>query len=122
MFIFVASLKGIDPSLYEAAVIDGANEFKKTIFITIPLLKNALAIAVLTTSMRVLATFEIPYILTRGGPNHATEFLATWAFNQGFSYNNVGYGSTISISLVVFSFILGFFLLRFWSIETAAQE
>jgi len=122
MFIFVSSLKGIDPQLYEAAKIDGASEIKKTFFITIPLLKNAMAIALVTAAMRAIAVFEIPYVMTKGGPFHATEFLATWAYRQGLPFRNIGYGASISITLVILSFVIGFFLLRFWNIEESSQE
>jgi raffinose/stachyose/melibiose transport system permease protein len=122
MFIFVASLKGIDLQLYEAATIDGANEFKKTFYITIPLLKNAMAVALVTASMRAISVFEVPYIMTHGGPFHSTEFLATWAYAQGLSYAKVGYGASISVTLIGLAFVVGFFLIRFWNIEEAAQE
>ena len=122
MFIFVSSLKGIDPQLYEAAEIDGASEIKRTFFITIPLLKNAMAIAIVTAAMRAIAIFEIPYIMTKSGPFHATEFLATWAYRQGLPFSKVGYGASISVTLIILSFIVGYFLLRFWNVEESAQE
>jgi ABC-type sugar transport system permease subunit len=121
MFTYVAALKGINPQLYEAASIDGANEWHRILHLTLPLLKNATAVAVINSGMRGVSIFEISYVMTRGGPFHATEFLATWAFYQGLSYGRVGYGAAVSVSLVVLSAIIGLFLIRSWRME-ATQE
>lgn len=122
MFIFVSALKGISPTLFEAAVVDGASEFKKIIHITIPLLKNAIGIAVITTSLYAISIFEIPYVLTNGGPYHATEFLSTWGYQQGFNFSNVGYGAAISTTLIIISSLVGIFMLKIWTLREAAQE
>ena len=113
MFIFVSRLKMIDLQLYEAARIDGANEWQRTLYITIPLLRGAVAVAVLFAAMWAMKIFILPYVMTKGGPNHATEVLATWAFSHGLSYQHVGYGSTISVTLVLFGIVLGFLIFRF---------
>jgi raffinose/stachyose/melibiose transport system permease protein len=122
MFIYIAAIKGINPQLYEASEIDGASEWGKVIRITIPLLKNATAIAIITSGMRGISIFEISYVMTKGGPFHATEFLATWGFYQGLSYGRVGYGSAVSVSLVLLSAIIGVFLIKYWNVQEALQE
>ncbi len=113
MFVFVSGLKGIDPGLYEAAEVDGATAWHRVVYITLPLLKGTASVAVLLAATWAMKIFTVPYVMTRGGPNHATEVLATWSFYHGLSYQHVGYGSTIAVMLVFFGLILGFVVFRF---------
>ncbi|TKJ47749.1 hypothetical protein CEE34_02250 [Candidatus Aerophobetes bacterium Ae_b3a] len=121
MLIFVSRLKAIDPQLYEAARVDGATEWQKIVFITIPLLKSITAVVVLFATMWAMKIFTIPYVVTRGGPNHATEVLATWAFSHGLSYQHIGYGSTIAVVLVVIAMIIGSLLFRLTGMGKAQE-
>jgi len=112
MFIFISRLKLIDPQLYEAAEIDGATAWQKNLYVSIPLLRGVAPVAVLFAAMSAMKIFTVPYVMTRGGPNHGTEVLATWAFSHGIAYQHVGYGSAISVTLLIFGMILGFFIFK----------
>ena len=113
MFIFISRLKMIDPQIYEASEIDGASTFQKNIFVTIPMLKSVAPVAILFATMWAMKVFTIPYVITKGGPNHGTEVLATWAFYHGISYQHVGYGSAISVILLIFGMVLGILIFKF---------
>jgi len=101
MLFYLAGLQLIDPNLMEAARIDGANGFQTMARITFPLLKTTTLSLVLLGIIGSLKTFELVYVLTQGGPNHASEMLPTFAFLEAFQLQNVGYASTISVVLLV---------------------
>lgn len=101
MLFYLAGLQLIDPSLTEAARVDGANGFQTMVKITFPLLKNTTLSLVLLGIIGSLKTFELVYVLTQGGPNHASEMLPTFAFQEAFQLQSVGYASAISVVLLV---------------------
>ncbi len=113
MFIFVSGLKSINPELYEAATMDGAIGAKKIVYITLPLLKGTYAVAILFATLWAMRVFELPFIVTRGGPGHATEVLATWIYSKGFTYTRVGYGSALATILLIFGISLSFLIFRY---------
>lgn len=112
MLFYLAGLQLIDTSVLEAAKIDGANWFQTTIRITFPLLKSTHLSLLLLGIIGSLKTFELVYILTGGGPNHASEMLPTYAFEQAFQLQSVGYASTISVVLLVIAVISSLVLVR----------
>jgi len=102
MLIFLAALQGINENLYEAAEVDGANTLQKFIYITLPGISSAMVIVVLLQFIWIFNHFDIIYIMTRGGPAHATELLSTYAYESAFRRFSAGYGSTIgSVMFVV---------------------
>lgn len=101
MLFYLAGLQLIDTSVLEAAKIDGANAFQSTARITFPLLKSTHLSLLLLGIIGSLKTFELVYVLTQGGPAHASEMLPTYAFQQAFQLQSVGYASTISVVLIV---------------------
>ncbi|GHF22916.1 carbohydrate ABC transporter permease [Pseudolysinimonas yzui] len=101
MLFYLAGLQLIDTSVLEAARIDGANSFQTTWRITFPLLKSTHLSLLLLGIIGSLKTFELVYVLTQGGPAHASEMLPTYAFQQAFQLQSVGYASTISVVLIV---------------------
>lgn len=101
MLFYLAGLQLIDTSVLEAARIDGANPFQTTVRITFPLLRSTHLSLLLLGIIGSLKTFELVYVLTQGGPAHASEMLPTYAFQQAFQLQSVGYASTISVVLIV---------------------
>ena len=101
MVVFISSLKSIDKSYFEAATIDGANAFQTFIKITIPSMKNSINFMLLYTIISSLKVFDIVNVMTKGGPYHSSEVIATYLYTQVFQLNNVGYGSSIAIALTV---------------------
>jgi raffinose/stachyose/melibiose transport system permease protein len=108
MFLFISRLMAIPQDLHDAAFVDGANGWQDIVHITLPLLKSMVAMVVLLASIESLKLFSIVYVMTKGGPSHATEVLSTWAYFQAFTANKVGYGSAILVMLLVITFILAY--------------
>jgi raffinose/stachyose/melibiose transport system permease protein len=104
MVIYLAGLQSIPAEYYEAASIDGANFFSKLRHITIPMLAPSITINVVMTTIGGLKVFDLPYVMTGGGPGRASETLAMTIINNSFSLNKMGYGS--AMSLVLFALIL----------------
>jgi raffinose/stachyose/melibiose transport system permease protein len=111
MILFAAAISGIPLELYEAAYIDGASKVQGFFKITLPLLKNTIRLACVLSLTGSLRYFDLLYVMTGGGPNHASELMATYMFKQAFVNFNVGYGSAIASFMFMFSFILAVFIL-----------
>jgi multiple sugar transport system permease protein len=99
IIIFLAALQAIPHEYYEAASIDGAGEWRKIFDITVPLLKFAIFFVTVTTLINWMQFFDEPYVLTQGGPVHATTSVSLYIFQQGFSFNQFGFASAASIVL-----------------------
>ncbi|MCC8151187.1 MAG: sugar ABC transporter permease [Lachnospiraceae bacterium] len=91
MILFLAGLQSISPEVLEAASIDGANSFQTFFRITIPLLKDTFVTVICTLVIAAMKVYDIVKALTDGGPNNASQMLATYMYSQTFTYNNVGY-------------------------------
>lgn len=112
MLIYYTGIKNIDPVLYEAAAIDGADN--KTIFfkITLPLMKPIIQINVTMAIISALKQMETVYLLTNGGPNNSTQFAANYLYQQAFSSFRYGYGNAIGVVFIIIC-ILATVLLNF---------
>jgi ABC-type sugar transport system permease subunit len=106
MLLFLAGLGGISPDVLEAASIDGANAVQKFFLITVPLMKDTFIMVLSTLLIAAMKVYDIVKGLTDGGPNNATQVLATYMYNQVFQYNNVGYGTAIAIVMVIMMLIV----------------
>ena len=115
MILFGAGLQDIDPSLYEAAAIDGAGPWRKFISITLPGLKHALLLVVVT---QIIASFQIfgqVNIMTKGGPGGVTDVLVRYIYQTGFRDSHLGYASAMSLFLfavMVFVSLIQFLMSR----------
>ena len=97
--IFLAALQAIPAEYYEAASIDGAGEWRKIFRITLPLMRFAIFFVTITTLISWMQFFDEPYVLTQGGPVHATTSMSLYIYQQGFRYNEFGFASAASIVL-----------------------
>ena len=95
--IFVAGLKTIPEEIFEAARIDGATKWKQLIHVTIPMLKETIAINVVLIITGCFKIFEVVYQLTNGSPNHMSEVLTTYMYNVTFVSSKYGYGMSIAV-------------------------
>lgn len=119
-FLFVILLSGLvslPVSLFEAARIDGANSWRLFRHITLPLMKPVIIIALLLRVLDALRTFDIVWILTRGGPSHATELISVAIFREGLHFFNVGYASAISLILLLIVGVIFYFFIRITNLE-----
>src|SRR5229473_5118600 len=99
IIIFLAALQAIPPEYYEAAAVDGADEWQKIFLITVPLMRFAIFFVTVTTLISWMQFFDEPYVLTQGGPVHATTSMSLYIYQQGFRYNEFGFASAASIVL-----------------------
>lgn len=110
--IFMSGLQRVDPELYEAAGLDGANWWQKFRVVTLPSIIPELLVVILTATIGALKTFGPVYLLTKGGPGTTTIVPSYYSYNQFFQLHQVGYGATISTALtmviVIFSIIFTF--------------
>ena len=97
--IFLAALQAIPAEYYEAAAIDGAGEWRKIFHITLPLMRFAIFFVTVTTLIGWMQFFDEPYVLTQGGPVHATTSMSLYIYQQGFRDNEFGFASAASIVL-----------------------
>jgi multiple sugar transport system permease protein len=107
--LVLAGLQTIDPLLYEAARIDGAGPLRQFFTITLPLLVPSLVVAAAFRALDALRVFDVPYVITGGGPGTATEPLALYAFLAVMQRLRFGYGAALAI--MVFALTLAFALL-----------
>ena len=104
MLLMYAGIKSVSPDVIEAAKIDGANEWQINTRIIIPLLKPVIKICVIFAVTGSLKTFDLIYVLTRGGPDHASEVPSTLMVNMTFDESRYGYGSAIAVMIIFLCF------------------
>ena len=112
MIMYLAALKSVPEQLYEAASIDGANWWQKLWFVTLPMMRNIIAITVLFSLIVTFADFDIVRILTNGGPQDSTHLFATYAFQVGIQSGNVPMGASVSLFMFPMLAVAAFFVLR----------
>ncbi len=101
MIIFLAGLQDIPEDLYEASSIDGANMVQQFRFITLPMLRNTMVFVVLTTTILAFRLFDQVNVMTPdGGPDESTATMVWYAIRRGWTQNEVGYASAISVVFV----------------------
>jgi raffinose/stachyose/melibiose transport system permease protein len=110
--LFIAGLQSIPMELYEAALIDGANRWQSFIKITLPLLNQVIAVSVLLSLLGAfVSNYDVVYVMTGGGPNHATEVALTWIVNTALQFSDLGKASAMSIILFGLVLVVGIFQL-----------
>jgi ABC-type sugar transport system permease subunit len=118
--LLLAGLQGIDAELLEAAQVDGAGPARTLWHVILPLLRPALAVALLFRTLDALRVFDLVYVLTGGGPGTATEPLALYTFQALLQQLRFGYGAALSVLLFLLSFGLAWAIVR--SVGTALLE
>jgi multiple sugar transport system permease protein len=112
MVLFLAGLQGIPVSLYEAAMIDGANAWQRFWQITLPLLSPMVFLAVVLTVISSFQVFDQAYVMTNGGPAGATNTIVLYIYQNGFQFFRMGYASAIAWVLFGVIFIFTLFQMR----------
>jgi multiple sugar transport system permease protein len=112
MIMYLASLKSVPDQLYEAAAIDGANWWQRIWYVTLPMMRNIIAITTLFSLIVTFANFDIVRILTAGGPIDYTHIFATWAFKLGIESSDIPLGASVSLFMFPILGIAAIFILR----------
>jgi multiple sugar transport system permease protein len=110
----LAGLQTISPSLYEAAMLDGATAWQRFRFVTFPMLLPILAIVMTFSIIFTFTDFQLVYAITRGGPVNSTHLLATLAFQRGIPGGQLGEGAAIAVAMIpflVFATLFSYFAL-----------
>src|SRR6266581_4749671 len=114
--VLLAGLQTIPPDLAEAARIDGASAWTYFRRVRLPLLMPTLLVASLLRALDAFRVFDLPYVVTGGGPASSTQTMSTYAYNTLFSGLELGYGSTIATAMFVTELIIavvfGLFIVR----------
>ncbi len=111
--IFVAGLQAVNPELYEAAKIDGANGIQAFRHVTMPALRPVTLVVFILVVTTAFKAFDLIWGTTQGGPIRASEILATYMYKRGVLENNYGFGSAVAVALLlVVTAVMSAFL--FW--------
>lgn len=98
----LAGLQTISPSLYEAAMLDGASSWQRFRHVTVPMLMPVLSVVLTFSVIFTFTDFQLVYAITRGGPVNATHLMATLAFQRGIPGGQLGEGSAIAVAMIPF--------------------
>lgn len=110
--LVLAGLQTIDPSLYEAARIDGAGAWQRFRHLTLPLLRPALLVALIFRTLDAFRVFDLVYVMTGGGPGTSTEPVSLYAFEALLQDLRFGYGSALSVLVFLLTFSLAWVYIR----------
>src|SRR5262245_13720906 len=116
----LAGLQTISPSYYEAASLDGASDWQKFRFVTLPLLTPIIAVVMTFSVLFTFPDFQLIYVLTRGGPLNATHLMATLSFQRGISGGSLGEGAAIATAMV--PFLLAAILFSYFGLQRRAWQ
>jgi multiple sugar transport system permease protein len=112
LIMYLAALKSVPEQLYEAAEIDGANAWQRFVHITLPMMRNIIAITVLFSLIVTFANFDIVQIMTAGGPRNMTHVFATYAFLLGIRSGDLPLGAAVSLFMFPILAVSAIFILR----------
>jgi len=112
MIMYLAALKSVPDQLYEAAAIDGATWWQRIWYVTLPMMRNIIAITALFSLIVTFANFDIVRVLTAGGPLNSTHIFGTWAFRVGIEGGDIPLGASVSLFMVPILAVAATFILR----------
>ncbi|MCH1624611.1 carbohydrate ABC transporter permease [Fredinandcohnia quinoae] len=106
ILIYYAALKNVPDEIIEAAKIDGANPLQIAFKIKLPLISGVFKVTIMLAVVGSLKYFDLIYVMTGGGPNGASEVMASYMYKEAFKLNNFGYGSAIGFGLLVICLVM----------------
>lgn len=115
MSLLLAGLQGISATLYEAALVDGANAFNRFFHITLPLMRSTSLTVLMLGVIYTLNVFDLIYVMTGGGPVNATQVMPLYAYNVAFQQFDLGSGSAVAVLMFLLLLLVSacyLFLLR----------
>ena len=101
MIVLLTGLQNIPPHLYEAARVDGAPAWARFLRITLPMLRPSLFLCAVIGILNSFAAFDLVYVMTNGGPGHATELLITYIYKQAFGETRFDYAAALTVAQFV---------------------
>lgn len=113
MIMYIAGISQIPEELKEAARIDGATKWKEIRYVFLPSLASTHKSLLMLGIIGSLQTFALVYTMTNGGPNYASEMPGTYIFKMGFTNQQMGYASALSVAFLLFALVLTFVQIKF---------
>ena len=110
--MLLAGLQSLPDEPFEAARIDGASRWQTFIYLTLPLLRQTILVALLWRLIDTFRVFDVVYLLTAGGPARATEVVSIYVYNYGFKSFNLGYASAASYGMILIMIVIAGLLAR----------
>ncbi len=101
MMVYQAALNDVPREITEAAEIDGAGGAKRLLFITLPMIRRSIATNLMLITLQTLAVFTLIYVMTAGGPTNRSTTLPILAYEEAFSYSDIGYGTAIAVMMLI---------------------
>lgn len=121
LVVFMAGMSRLDPSLYEAAQLDGAGWWQRLFAITVPMLAPEIFVVVLTTLIAALKVFAPVFVITAGGPDNATLVPSYLTYYHFFTTQRVGYAAAIAVVQMLITVALAVVFLRFQARQQATE-
>lgn len=104
--ILLTAINKIPDELYESAYLEGIREIKKAYYITIPLIWDVIKAALILAITGALRVFDLVWVISRGGPQDASQLLGTYMYKQAFESSKIGYASAVAVLIVVLGLVL----------------
>ena len=115
ILFLTAGLLSINPTLYEAAIIDGATKFRRFVYITLPLLKPFILTNLILVTVWTINFFDLQLIMTNGGPLFSTTTMSLYMYKQAFEFGYFSEGAAIGILLIMMNIAVAFVYLRLFA-------
>ena len=113
MIILLTGLQSIPRNLYESAAIDGAGAVRRFFRITLPLLRPSIFLCIVVAVISTFTSFDLVYVMTGGGPGHATELLITYIYKTAFVLSEFDYAAALTVAMFVLFLAITFVVNRF---------
>lgn len=120
--LLLGGLQVIPNSLYESSSLDGATAFQQFRYITLPLLKPSIFVALLFRTQDAFRVFDLIYVLTGGGPGGSTESLSVYAYKVMFSQTRFGYGSAMVLIMALIVGLIAFVYIKALGVDLIGEE
>lgn len=120
MIILLTGLQAIPTELGEAARIDGANRWKRFVFVTLPLMRKTMALSLILSVTGSILAFDQFYIMTAGGPQNRMISVVYYIFNQSFVSFNLGYGAALSLALLAILVLIS--IVQLWLLRVGENQ
>lgn len=120
MILFIVAIQAIPKELYEASRLDGANAWQQFIHVTVPSVRETTLVMTAITVIGAFKVFDIIWVMTAGGPNHASEVLGSYMYRSAFRLDRMGYASTIAT--VIFIITLAFTIVQLRAGRSGRRE
>src|ERR687897_236492 len=117
ILFLTAGLLSINPTLYEAAIIDGATKFRRFFYITLPLLKSFILTNLILVTVWTINFFDLQLIMTNGGPLSSTTTMSLYMYKQAFEFGYFSEGAAVGILLIIMNIAIAFVYLKLFDVR-----